>query len=53
MKTLTGIPLWLGLGLLLALPSSQASDRVYRFSPVNQWDITRTASYWNPIIRYV
>jgi phosphonate transport system substrate-binding protein len=26
---------------------------VYRFSPVNQWDINRTASYWNPIIQHV
>lgn len=25
----------------------------YRFSPVNQWDINKTASYWNPIINYV
>src|SRR5574343_1322782 len=25
----------------------------YRFSPVNQWDINKTAAYWNPIIRYV
>ncbi|MFZ9407971.1 MAG: phosphate/phosphite/phosphonate ABC transporter substrate-binding protein [Burkholderiaceae bacterium] len=39
--------------LLLSSPTAQASERVYRFSPVNQWDITKTASYWNPIIRYV
>ena len=26
---------------------------VYRFSPVNQWDIARTAAYWNPIVQYV
>jgi phosphonate transport system substrate-binding protein len=25
----------------------------YRFSPVNQWDINKTAAYWNPIINYV
>lgn len=43
----------LGLGLAMAAASVQASERIYRFSPVNQWDITRTASYWNPIIRYV
>lgn len=30
-----------------------AADTVYRFSPVNQWDIQKTAAYWNPIIRYV
>lgn len=33
------------------LPASAAST--YRFSPVNQWDIPKTAAYWNPIIRYV
>ena len=26
---------------------------VYRFSPVNQWDIQKTAAYWNPIIKHV
>lgn len=30
-----------------------AGEAVYRFSPVNQWDIQKTAAYWNPIIRYV
>lgn len=25
----------------------------YRFSPVNQWDIQKTAAYWNPIIKHV
>ena len=30
-----------------------AQKTTYRFSPVNQWDITKTASYWNPIITYV
>lgn len=25
----------------------------YRFSPVNQWDINKTAAYWNPIINYI
>ena len=33
--------------------SASAQTEVYRFSPVNQWDITKTASYWNPIIQYV
>jgi len=46
------------LALLLALAPAltQAADAkpaVYRFSPVNQWDINRTATYWNPIIQYV
>jgi len=30
-----------------------AQTPVYRFSPVNQWDISKTAAYWNPIIKYV
>lgn len=30
-----------------------AQERIYRFSPVNQWDINKTAAYWNPIIQYV
>lgn len=30
-----------------------AEEPAYRFSPVNQWDITKTAAYWNPIIQYV
>lgn len=29
------------------------SQPVYRFSPVNQWDIPRTAAYWNPIVQWV
>ena len=30
-----------------------ADDPIYGFSPVNQWDINKTAAYWNPIIQYV
>ncbi|MBY0571659.1 MAG: phosphate/phosphite/phosphonate ABC transporter substrate-binding protein [Burkholderiaceae bacterium] len=30
-----------------------AENTVYRFSPVNQYDINLTAAYWNPIINYV
>lgn len=30
-----------------------AQQPVYRFSPVNQWDIPKTAAYWNPIIQHV
>jgi len=44
------------LSLALAPALTHASDAkpaVYRFSPVNQWDINRTATYWNPIIQYV
>lgn len=29
------------------------SERVYQFSPVNQYGIEITARYWNPIIEYV
>lgn len=31
----------------------QAQNTSYRFSPINQWDINKTAAYWNPIIKYV
>jgi len=43
------------LSLLVAwfTPSWAQAQAVYRFSPVNQWDINKTAAYWNPIIRYV
>ena len=42
------------LAALLMLPIwAGAQTPVYRFSPVNQWDINKTAAYWNPIIRYV
>lgn len=37
---------------ILLLPFCAAAQ-TYRFSPVNQWDINKTAAYWNPIIRYV
>lgn len=41
--------------LLLLLGSSLASAQqaTYNFSPVNQYDISLTAAYWNPIIAYV
>ncbi|RIX41955.1 MAG: phosphate/phosphite/phosphonate ABC transporter substrate-binding protein [Rhodocyclales bacterium GT-UBC] len=44
------------ISLCLATLLSQvvsAEEVVYRFSPVNQWDINKTAAYWNPIIQYV
>ncbi len=42
------------LALLLTVSGvSHAQTKAYRFSPVNQWDIAKTAAYWNPIIRYV
>jgi len=36
-----------------ALLPVQAQTTAYNFSPVNQWDISLTAAYWNPIIAYV
>lgn len=45
-----------GLSVVLALcahTGAQAQNKVYRFSPVNQWDIQKTAAYWNPIIKHV
>ncbi len=33
--------------------AARAEESVYRFSPVNQYDINLTAAYWNPIISYV
>lgn len=43
-----------GLLAVLCLSSmAYAAPAVYRFSPVNQWDINKTAAYWNPIIQYV
>ena len=34
-------------------PALAADDGGYRFSPVNQYGISLTAAYWNPIIAYV
>ncbi len=45
--------LLLGASLLLAAHTACAQAPTYRFSPVNQWDINKTAAYWNPIIKYV
>ncbi len=39
--------------LALSAFGAGAQEAVYRFSPVNQWDIQKTAGYWNPIIQYV
>ena len=39
---------------MAAMPSlGQTQPPSYTFSPVNQYDINLTASYWNPIIAYV
>ncbi|QJR29792.1 phosphate/phosphite/phosphonate ABC transporter substrate-binding protein [Limnobacter profundi] len=45
--------LLISLCLLMTSLQAQAQQPVYRFSPVNQWDIPKTAAYWNPIIQYV
>lgn len=37
----------------IAVPLPSSAGTSYRFSPVNQWDIPKTAAYWNPIIKYV
>lgn len=37
----------------IGLSAVKAQHTTYRFSPVNQWDIAKTAAYWNPIIKYV
>jgi phosphonate transport system substrate-binding protein len=39
--------------LFFAASSFAEESPIYRFSPVNQWDINKTAAYWNPIINYV
>lgn len=44
----------LSLGFFCQMPlTASAEETVYRFSPVNQYDINLTAAYWNPIIQYV
>ena len=44
----------LALATLACAGSGYAQENgVYRFSPVNQYGIELTASYWNPIIDYV
>ena len=45
--------LFLTIAALICAAQAFAQDAVYRFSPVNQWDINKTAAYWNPIIQYV
>lgn len=40
--------------LVFSIPAfAQPQSATYRFSPINQWDINKTAAYWNPIIKYV
>ncbi|MBX9634044.1 MAG: phosphate/phosphite/phosphonate ABC transporter substrate-binding protein [Magnetospirillum sp.] len=39
--------------VLTAATANAAENRTYNFSPVNQFGVQLTASYWNPIIDYV
>jgi phosphonate transport system substrate-binding protein len=43
--------------MLAVLPAARADQapapHSYNFSPVNQWNLQVSASFWNPIIRYV
>lgn len=49
-----GLLMRIAMGLLFfGLSQFGHAQAVYRFSPVNQWDIQKTAAYWNPIIAYV
>ncbi len=41
------------VGCAVAFGQVFAGGTAYRFSPVNQWDIPKTATYWNPIVQYV
>ena len=44
---------FVAMAALLSCSLAFAQETVYRFSPVNQWDIPKTAAYWNPIITYI
>ena len=43
----------IAVALVAAAGQLAAQPVSYNFSPVNQYDITLTAAYWNPIIAYV
>ena len=45
--------LLMSVAMALISTAALAANVTYRFSPVNQWDITKTAAYWNPIVQYV
>lgn len=47
-----GWVLW-AIGLNSSVWAQAAPSTPYQFSPVNQYGITLTASYWNPILSYV
>ena len=41
------------IAVALAQPVAAATPPVYNFSPVNQYNLQVSASFWNPIVRYV
>jgi phosphonate transport system substrate-binding protein len=49
----TSTAVFLACALVLAAPTAGAEPHVYNFSPVNQYNLKVSASFWNPIIRYV
>jgi len=51
MSLRAGYPLFLAVAL--AAPAVAADAPVYHFSPVNQYNLKVSASFWNPIVRYV
>jgi phosphonate transport system substrate-binding protein len=54
MQVFARIAAWsLACPLVLAAPAAGAEPHVYNFSPVNQYNLQVSASFWNPIIRYV
>ncbi len=54
MRTVAVLTLSLTASLAtLSTPARAAEEKVYKFSPVNQFGIELTASYWNPIIQYI
>jgi phosphonate transport system substrate-binding protein len=43
----------LSIALVLGSPAMAADTPVFNFSPVNQYNLQVSASFWNPIVRYV
>lgn len=41
------------VAIVLAAPARAADAPAYNFSPVNQYNLQVSASFWNPIVRYV
>ncbi|HAV37877.1 MAG TPA: ABC transporter substrate-binding protein [Massilia sp.] len=53
MRTMTRAGLALLLLPLLCGQAAAAEPPTYNFSPVNQYNLQVSASFWNPIVRYV